>query len=80
MDNKACNCGSTNTYKSGVTINTKGKRQRWHCKDCGKVTLGDFVQVFGAKIVELPPILEVKPKQKKVKSKAPSEVKGSVSI
>ncbi len=68
MENKECSCGSKNTYKAGVTINVKGKRQRWHCKDCGKVTLGEFTETFTngatskiAAVVSKPEVKEAQP-------------------
>jgi len=35
------NCGSSSFVKRGLDISTKGKKQRFQCLNCGKVTYGD---------------------------------------
>jgi len=38
LKQKCPSCGSANTEKYGFTITSrKGKRQRYHCRNCGKV-------------------------------------------
>jgi len=32
---KCPNCGSKKTIKAGITTTRQGKKQRYHCKECG---------------------------------------------
>jgi hypothetical protein len=57
-------CGGL-VVKSGIARQAGGDKQRYYCRPCDRVTLKPLETV---KLPPLPPILEIKPKPKKVKS------------
>ncbi len=41
---KCDECGSTNTTQHGFYYNRNGKHQRYKCKDCGRVFIGESTE------------------------------------
>ncbi len=40
---KCPKCGSMETRKFGIYVSVKGKRQKHHCRKCGTVWSGGFI-------------------------------------